>query len=119
MEASVIELRGFRALAGASTWGTFETVPDVPFETFEATLPEGPYSALAANGNLCVERNKLIMPTVFKAQNGLEIHQNTKIAVTGCPKAKKSNRKHRKRHKARRASHKARRASRLAHRSGR
>jgi hypothetical protein len=29
------------------------------------------------------------MPTFFKAQNGLEIHQNTKVAVTGCPKAKK------------------------------
>ena len=27
------------------------------------------------------------MPTLFKAQNGLEIHQNTPIAVTGCPKA--------------------------------
>ena len=32
---------------------TFKTVPDVPFSTFELTLPEGPYSALTANGNLC------------------------------------------------------------------
>ena len=32
---------------------TFKTVPDQPFSTFELTLPEGPYSALAANGNLC------------------------------------------------------------------
>jgi hypothetical protein len=31
---------------------TFKTVPDQPFSTFELTLPEGKYSALAANGNL-------------------------------------------------------------------
>ena len=34
---------------------TFKTVPDQPFSTFALTLPEGPYSALAANGNLCAE----------------------------------------------------------------
>jgi len=62
---------------------TFKTVPDDPFSTFELTLPEGPYSALAANGNLCDQ--KLTMPTEFKAQNGAEIKQDTKIAVTGCP----------------------------------
>jgi hypothetical protein len=28
------------------------------------------------------------MPTFFKASNGLEIHQNTPVTVTGCPKAK-------------------------------
>ena len=27
------------------------------------------------------------MPTLFKAQNGLEINQNVNIAVSGCPKA--------------------------------
>jgi hypothetical protein len=26
------------------------------------------------------------MPTEFTAQNGAELHQSTKIAVTGCPK---------------------------------
>ncbi len=35
------------------TSSTFKTVPDVPVNTFELYLPEGPYSALAANGNLC------------------------------------------------------------------
>ena len=29
----------------------------------------------------------LQMPTEFVAQNGAEIHQNTPITVTGCPKA--------------------------------
>ncbi len=63
---------------------TFKTVPDVPFNTFELTLPQGKFSALAANGNLC--KNKLAMPTAFVAQNGLTIHQSTKIKVTGCTK---------------------------------
>jgi hypothetical protein len=63
---------------------TFKTVPDTPFETFELTLPEGPYSALAANGNLCT--SKLVMPTAFVGQNGAEIHENTDISVTGCAK---------------------------------
>ncbi len=75
------------------TSSTFKTVPDAPVGSFELTLPEGRYSALAANANLC--KAKLTMPTEFLAQNGAEIHQSIKIAVTGCPKAKKSS-KHRK-----------------------
>jgi hypothetical protein len=68
------------------TSSTFRTVPDVPVGTFELTLPEGKYSALAANGNLC--KSKLKMPTAFTAQNGAVIHESTPIAVTGCPKHK-------------------------------
>ncbi len=68
------------------TSSTFKTVPDAPVGSFELTLPEGKYSALAANANLC--KAKLAMPTEFVAQNGAEIHQRTKISVTGCPKTK-------------------------------
>lgn len=68
------------------TSSTFKNVPDVPISSFELYLPEGPYSALAANGNLC--KSKLVMPTVFRGQNGAEIKQSTAIAVTGCRKAK-------------------------------
>jgi hypothetical protein len=85
---------------------TFKTVPDVPFESFELYLPEGKFSALAANGNLC--KSSLVMPNEFIAQNGAAIHQKTKIAVTGCPKAKKAakkKKKGRKASRARRSSH--------------
>lgn len=69
------------------TSSTFKSVPDVPISSFVLTLPQGPNSALAANSNLC--KSKLTMPTTFVAQNGDEIHQSTKIGVTGCPKVKK------------------------------
>jgi uncharacterized repeat protein (TIGR01451 family) len=97
---------------------TFKSPPDTPFDTFELALPQGKYSALAANVNLCAAttlttikkrvtvrrhgrtthplRNikqriaqSLLMPTEFTAQNGAQLHQNTKITVTGCPKASK------------------------------
>jgi hypothetical protein len=64
------------------TSSTFKTVPDAPVNSFELTLPQGPYSALAANGNLCKEH--LAMPTEFIGQNGAEIHESTPIEVTGC-----------------------------------
>jgi len=64
---------------------TFKTVPDAPVGSFELTLPEGKYSALAANGNLCTQ--KLTMPNEFIAQNGAAIHETTDIGVTGCAKS--------------------------------
>ncbi len=68
------------------TSSTLKTVPDVPVGSFELYLPEGPYSALAANGNLC--KSSLRMPVTLTGQNGAEIHESSKIAVTSCPKAK-------------------------------
>jgi hypothetical protein len=98
---TTVDLVGTTFISKAGiTSSTFKTVPDVPVGTFELTLPEGKYSALAANGNLCT--SKLAMPTAFLAQNGAEIHESTKIAVTGCPKAKKA-KKHKKGHKGKKA----------------
>jgi uncharacterized repeat protein (TIGR01451 family) len=68
------------------TSSTFNTVPDAPVTSFTLTLPEGKYSALAANGNLCT--SKLAMPTSFTGQNGAEIHETTPISVSGCAKTK-------------------------------
>jgi hypothetical protein len=76
------------------TSSTFKQVPDVPVTTFDLTLPTGKFSALAANlpakahGSFCGQN--LVMPTAFTAQNGAVLKQNTKIAVSDCPKHKKA-----------------------------
>ncbi|MGH2878212.1 MAG: hypothetical protein ACRDK4_01200, partial [Solirubrobacteraceae bacterium] len=84
------------------TSSTFHTVPDAPVGSFELTLPQGKYSALAAPTPLCGK--KLVMPTLFTAQNGATIKQNTPITVSNCPKAKHK--------KARKAGHRRRGAKR-------
>jgi hypothetical protein len=108
----------FISKAGVTS-STFRSTPDVPFSTFELDLPEGKFSALAANTNLCattksVKAHKrvtihrrgrtvhvlrsvtklvptLSMPTTIIAQNGARIEQKAKINVTSCSphKAKK------------------------------
>jgi hypothetical protein len=81
--ALTVDLHGetFISKAGVTST-TFNTVPDVPIGTFELTLPAGPDSALAANGDLCA--SKLAMPTTFTAQNGAMMQQSTPISVQGC-----------------------------------
>jgi hypothetical protein len=91
------------------TSATFNTVPDVPFSGFELTLPQREYPAITANGNLC--KGTLIMPTEFVGQNGVKITQNTKIAVTGCPKVKRATHK--------KASHKKKAKAKSKHRQKR
>jgi hypothetical protein len=118
-----IELHGETFINKAGiTSSTFRTVPDEPVGSFQLTLPQGPGSALAANGNLCAltrtvtQRKRTVtvvhghrktvtrtihktmpaglsMPTTFTAQNGLEIHQSTKIAVLGCRHSTNSGKK--------------------------
>jgi hypothetical protein len=80
------------------TSSTFKQVPDVPVGTFELTLPQGKFSALAANGNLCTTK-KLAMPTSFVAQNGVVIKTSTPIAPTGCAKHAKTKQKTKHKHK--------------------
>jgi hypothetical protein len=87
----------FISKAGVTS-STFKQVPDVPVGTFELTLPQGKFSALAANGNLCTLK-KLAMPTSFVAQNGVEQHTSTPIVPTGCARHKaahKAKSKHKK-----------------------
>ncbi len=59
--------------------------------SFETTLPEGPHSVLAtnipANANRSFCGLSLAMPTTIEGQNGAQIKQSTKIAVTGCKPA--------------------------------
>jgi hypothetical protein len=118
-----IDLVGSTFISKAGiTSSTFKTVPDQPVTSFELTLPEGKYSALAANGNLCASTKtvtvkkkvtvkvkghkktvtrtvkqtqpaSLAMPTEFVAQNGAVIHESTPISVTGCAKVVRHERK--------------------------
>ena len=88
-----IELHGNTFINGKTgvTSATFKNTPDVPFESIEVSIPTGPFSEFGANlpasahGSFCGQ--KLVMPTLLKAQNGLEIHQNTPVGVTGCGRA--------------------------------
>jgi hypothetical protein len=77
-----IDLVGNTAIKKGITYSRFETVPDTPISSFETSLPEGSHSALSAFGNLCTQN--LVMPTTLVGQNGAEVTQDTKIAVTGC-----------------------------------
>lgn len=83
-----VDLTGTTFISKGITSSTFKTVPDVPVGTFELYLPEGKYSALAANGNFCKSQSKLKMPTEFVAQNGAVIKQSTQIQVGGCTASK-------------------------------
>jgi hypothetical protein len=112
-----IDLVGDTHVKSGVSSTTFQALPDVPIGALELTLPEGPYSALAANGNLCSLRktvtirkratveirghrktvlhdikktvaSSLLMPSEFVAHNGAQIRQSTPISVTGCAKAK-------------------------------
>ncbi len=108
-EGITIVLDGKTQIKGGYTYSRFETVPDAPISTFETVLPEGPHSALAAvlphnSYDMCGQA--LTMPTTIVAQNGAQLTQTTKVAVSGCGKAKvrkKSSACRRKKGKARRA----------------
>jgi hypothetical protein len=92
----VLQTEGIRVdLLGATfiskagiTSSTFNSLPDVPVESFELYLPRGPGSALAANGSPC--KSGLKMPTTFTAQNGAVLRQAIAIGVAGCPKTGKA-----------------------------
>jgi hypothetical protein len=85
----------FISKAGVTS-ATFHNTPDVPFESIEVNLPAGPFSEFGANlphngQNFCGQ--KLVVPTAFTASNGLEVHQNTLVSITNCPKSLTSQQK--------------------------
>jgi hypothetical protein len=107
-EGITLYLDGNTNIKKGITTSTFNSVPDAPISSFETVFPQGPHSVLATNipvkakNNMCAQ--KLRMPTTITAQNGAVSTQNTKIAVTGCPKSKKAtaHRKHKQRAKGHR-----------------
>jgi hypothetical protein len=92
-EGVTVELTGSISIKHNITSSTFASVPDAPITSFALTLPEGPHSGLAAvvpakaKGSLCGQ--SLAMPFAITGQNGAVVKENNKIAVTGCPRAKK------------------------------
>jgi hypothetical protein len=81
-----IDLVGTTFISKAGiTSTTFKTVPDTPFSTFELVLPPGPYSALAANVNLC--KQKLVLPNEWVGANGAVLRKDSTLNVTGCAPA--------------------------------
>jgi hypothetical protein len=93
-EGVTVDLTGSISIKHNITSSTFATVPDAPITSFALTLPEGPHSGLAAvvpakaKGSLCGQ--SLAMPFTITGQNGAVVKENNKIAVTGCPRAKKA-----------------------------
>jgi len=111
------------------TYSRFETVPDAPVTSFEASLPEGYNSLLADFGSLCkptttvtvtkrvTRRVKghlrhvtikvkktvatpLTLPTIMTGQNGVVVKQTTPLKAVNCPKPpKKPHTKAKKKHK--------------------
>jgi hypothetical protein len=103
-----IELVGETLIKNNVTSATFNNLPDVPFESVQVNIPTGEYSEFGAYVTakhpyrLC--GSKLKVPTLLKAQNGLEIKQETPVTVTGCPKAKTTKKHKHKKPKAKKAS---------------
>ncbi len=103
-EGVTVEQVGSINIKGQVTSSAFNSIPDVPITTFELNLPQGPHHALSSNlpakakGSFCGQ--SLVMPTTLTGQNGAQIKQSTKIAVTGCPKAKKKAKRKAKKHAA-------------------
>jgi hypothetical protein len=83
-EGITLILDGNTHIKHGVTSSTFRAVPDAPVSSFDLVLPQGPHSALAAFGSLCAK--PLRMPTAITGQNGKVVKQNTRVAVTGCPK---------------------------------
>jgi hypothetical protein len=106
-EGVTVDLVGSIDIRHGVTSSTFASVPDAPISSFQLALPEGPHSGLAAvvpakaKGSLCGQ--SLSMPITITGQNGAVLKETPKIAVTGCPKAKKKTKaKPRKRRKVKR-----------------
>ncbi len=109
-----LNLRGSTVIDKAGTASVaFNAIPDVPIDSLELNLPQGPHSVLSANTSLCAlsktvtalrdvtqhEHGRTVhravkvrerapaslpMPTELIAQNGAIVHQTTKVEVVGC-----------------------------------
>ncbi|HEY5044282.1 MAG TPA: hypothetical protein VII53_00310 [Solirubrobacteraceae bacterium] len=92
-----LDLEGQTSIKRGVTSSTFRSIPDLPIAALDLVLPTGPHSLLTASlpakakRGLC--RQKLNMPTAITAQNGAWVKRTIKIAVSGCPRRKRAERK--------------------------
>lgn len=84
----VVEGESFVSSTGALKV-TFSSVPDAPFSTFEATLPQGQFSEFTSSksstqavSSQCGE--SMTAPSSMVGQNGAETSEDVKVAITGC-----------------------------------
>jgi hypothetical protein len=95
-EGITVILDGQTAIKKGVTTSSFLSVPDAPFESVEATLPEGPHSALTMNPTLAEKAHydlcgqHLAIPTQLIGQNGTLVDHDVKVAVQGCVAVKAS-----------------------------
>jgi uncharacterized repeat protein (TIGR01451 family) len=90
-EGVTVQLHGQTSIDNRTrrTSVTFTDLPDLPFETLRTVFPAGPNSEFGASlpasthNSLCGQ--KLTMSSALKAQDGVELHPQTPIQVTGCP----------------------------------
>ena len=93
-EGVTVILDGQTAIRKGVTTSSFDSVPDAPFESVEATLPEGPHSALTTNlpfkdhYSLCGQ--SLTIPTALTGQNGTAVNESVRVTVQGCHAVKAS-----------------------------
>ncbi len=72
--------------ASGQTSATVPSIPDVPIQSLELELPEGPHSVLTSpTTNLCADH--LTIPTTLVAHNGLTIDKRLPVALIGCAAA--------------------------------
>lgn len=92
-EGVTLLLDGHTNISKGISSANFSLLPDTPVKVFDLVLPQGPGSLLAANlshrarGSMCSQR--LVAPTRITSQSGEVSNQRIKIAVAGCPKARR------------------------------